>query len=70
MRATLTKTAAPFARGDLVEVREQGIRPWVGPVGAVKWSPVSGWWVEVRREGVGTYTIREDDLARAEEGES
>lgn len=36
-------------RGAVVEVREPGLEPWAGMVLTVKWSSVSGWHVEVRR---------------------
>lgn len=44
-----TKTAALHDRGDVVTV-EGGPwpRPWRGVVQTVKWSPLSGWWIEVR----------------------
>jgi hypothetical protein len=40
----------PFKADDRVEVREQGIRPWYGVVISVKWSAVSGWWLDVERD--------------------
>ncbi len=52
----LVRVPAPASRGDIVEVREQNIRPWRGVVGAVKFSPVSGWWCEVREER-GIYVV-------------
>jgi hypothetical protein len=36
-------------RGDRVRVTEAGIEPWRGIVNAIKFSKVSGWWVEVER---------------------
>jgi hypothetical protein len=44
-------------RGDRVVVTEQGIEPWSGTVQAVKPSSVSGWWADVDRDGVGTWSI-------------
>jgi len=44
-------------RGDRVQVIEQGITPWTGTVNAVKPSKVSGWWVDVDRDGVGIMSI-------------
>jgi hypothetical protein len=54
---TLESTPAPFARGDEVLVTEEAIRPWAGVVTAVKWSNVSGWWIEIRTESYGTWSI-------------
>jgi hypothetical protein len=49
---------APFAKGDRVEISEEGIRPWAGTVTAVKPSFASGWWIEVLRDdGTGTWSI-------------
>jgi hypothetical protein len=61
---------APEARdcllgiGDEVEVTEPGIRPWRGTVAARKWSSVSGWWIEVRRDGGPETWVMVDTLAR------
>lgn len=46
-----------FERGDRVTVSEEGIQPWSGIVNSVKPSKVSGWWVEVDRDGVGIWAI-------------
>lgn len=46
----VVRTPVPAQRGDRVEIREKGISPWCGMVAAVKWSSVSGWWLEVQRE--------------------
>jgi hypothetical protein len=43
-----TPEGAPVKAGALVQVREDGIEPWVGEAVAVKFSPVSGWRVDVR----------------------
>jgi hypothetical protein len=40
----------PFKPDDRVEVREQNIRPWLGVVISVRWSAVSGWWLDVERD--------------------
>lgn len=56
-----TRTPQPVARGAEVVVREPGLTPWTGTALAVKWSPVSGWWIEVAGpEGV--WIIREADV--------
>lgn len=47
----LIRTPQPFHGGEVVVIDEPGIRPWTAKVEGVKWSHVSGWWVEVRREG-------------------
>lgn len=39
------KPEAPFSRGDLIEFFD-GLRWDAGTVTTVKWSNVSGWWVE------------------------
>ena len=44
---------APFARGDRITVKEEGIRPWDGIITAVKPSSVSGWRIEARRDDDG-----------------
>ncbi len=45
-------------RGTRVLVSEQGIRPWTGIVGSRKVSPLTGWWLEVRRDDDGmTYVV-------------
>lgn len=54
---TLAKTPAPFERGESVLVSEENIRPWHGDVAAVKWSPRSGWWIDVRREEGGYWVV-------------
>ena len=59
MAKTLERTDPRFSRKDDVRVEEEGIRPWEGIVTAVKWSPVSGWWLEVRRGDEGTYVVHE-----------
>jgi hypothetical protein len=47
-------------RGDRITVSEPGIRPWIGVVGAVKFSPITGWWFEVAREDDGlSYVVPE-----------
>lgn len=43
--------------GDRVRVTEDNIRPWVGTVTGLKPSKVSGWWVDVDRDGVGVWSI-------------
>ncbi len=51
-----------FRRGDVVQVREDGIRPWSGEVKAVKWSHVSGWWCDVEREDSLVWIVHEDKV--------
>lgn len=61
------RTEPRFARGARVRIEEENIRPWTGEVRSVKWSPVSGWWLEVQEdEGPGTYVVVET-LAGEEE---
>jgi len=48
--AKAVAAAAKLHKGDLVEVREQGIRPWTGKVLSVKFSSASGWHVDVTRD--------------------
>ncbi len=43
--------------GSEVLVEEDGLRTWTGTVQAVKPSSVSGWWVDVRRNGDGTWSV-------------
>lgn len=65
MTATkLQPSAPPCERGDDVIVTEQGITPWRGVASFVKWSAVSGWWVEVRTDD-GTFVIRGADVELA-----
>lgn len=68
-KSKVVGSAPRFRRGETVEVHEPGIRPWRGTVNAVKWSPASGWWCEVAREGVGTWVIKESDLHKTEKRE-
>ena len=56
--AKVERTEAPATRGARVEVNEPGIRAWTGTVSSVKWSPVSGWWLDIERDdGDLTYII-------------
>jgi hypothetical protein len=48
---TLEKTTTEFTEGARVCVREEGIAPWFGVVRNVKWSAVSGWWLDVTEDG-------------------
>lgn len=57
MTKVLEHEPALHSRGDEVVVDEPGIRPWTGVVTAVKHSPVSGWYVEIRRGDEGTYVM-------------
>lgn len=50
MRRKVERVDPPCKRRDRVCVREPNIRPWIGHVTAVKWSSVSGWWVDVVRD--------------------
>ena len=60
------RTPAPFRRGDRVVVEEPNIAPKTGVVGAAKFSPKSGWWVEVRLDEDGiTWTYPENRVRRA-----
>jgi len=59
---TLTQTDPPMARGDRAQVHEVNIAPWEGEVLSVKWSPQSGWWVDVRQDDGGTWTLRAEDV--------
>ena len=56
MAKTMTRTAPPITGRSEVEVTEPGIRTWTGIAMTAKFSPVSGWWLEVRREGEGIFT--------------
>jgi hypothetical protein len=56
-RSKPVHTEQPFARGVEVEVTEENIRPWRGVVRAVKWSHLSGWWVEIERDDDITLSI-------------
>ena len=66
---TLERTDPPARFGDRVEVHEENIRPWAGTVGAVKWSPVSGWWAEVRSDDADVTWIVAASCLRAKEEE-
>lgn len=53
------KTPEPCKRGQEILVQEPNIRPWRGTVLSMKWSPVSGWWIDVRREDGGWWIVHE-----------
>lgn len=57
MTRAVVHTPAPFARGDRVEVAEEHLTDWRGTVGSVKFSPVSGWWLEVEDEDGTTWSV-------------
>ena len=57
MAARTIGEAPALARGDEVEVREPGIRPWTGTVLSLKPSPRSGWWAEVRQDDGSTWVV-------------
>lgn len=60
------RTPAKFRRGDRVVVEEPNIAPKTGVVGAAKFSPKSGWWVEVRLDEDGmTWSYPETRVRRA-----
>lgn len=60
---TLERTEPRHSPKDEVIVTEDGIRPWSGVVSTVKWSPVSGWWYDIRRDDDGlTLVINEKFL--------
>lgn len=61
MAKVIEHTPAPIERGDAVRVVEAGRRPWVGVAQAVKWSPVSGWWVDVAGPD-GTWVLHATDV--------
>jgi hypothetical protein len=69
MARAVKKTEPKISPGDRVMVTEEGLTPWEGEVGHVKWSSESGWWVEVRRDDVGTYVMHERSLTRIERKE-
>ncbi len=50
-------TRPEYRRGMEVRVEEQGITPWRGVAEALKWSSVSGWWFDVRRDEDGMTLI-------------
>jgi hypothetical protein len=58
----VTRTEPKIAHGDRVMVEEEGLTPWEGEAGYVKWSAESGWWVEVYKPGVETYVMLESFL--------
>lgn len=41
------RTEPGFTRGDRVRVALPNLEPWDGEVNCSKFSPVSGWWVDV-----------------------
>lgn len=57
-------------RGDVVEVDEEHRRVWIGIVLSVKPSSKTGWWVEVRDEGSGVYTVPSDAVVVIEAAEA
>ena len=62
----LEQTEPRFERGEAVTVHEENIAPWSGVVTALKFSPVSGWWIEIRRGDEGTWHIQENDVQKEE----
>lgn len=60
----LERTEARFTRGQAVSVHEENRRPWAGVVRSVKWSPASGWWVEIAEDDtIATLAIPERFVA-------
>lgn len=47
---------------DPTQVIIRSAEPWTGRATSVKWSSVSGWYVDVTVDDVGTYVIRQDDV--------
>lgn len=65
MKTMQAEPRPELSRGALVLVSELGIKPWIGQLLSLKFSPVSGWWAEVRRDDGATFSIPADVVTLA-----